>query len=285
MIYGYARTSRKSQNIDRQIRNILQFAPDAIIMKESYTGTTQDRPVWRKLFQRLQPNDVLIFDSVSRMSRNAEEGFSEYEELYHRGVTLIFIKEPTINTEAYRSAEKDAVPMTGTEADCILAGVNEFLSVLRKKQFKLAFEQAQKEVDDLHERTKEGIKYLIASREHNYIYIYIVKSFCQFFQLITQSSYKGLLFCVKYSTIIAKRFTSRFRLYRVRGRIRPRRQNRANSFLVSGNRIDSGPGCKNLWRCGNSIPQRRTNCQHCGIPPSERVSRVVFGYSTFLLPQ
>lgn len=157
MVYGYARTSRKSQNIERQIRNILQCAPDAVIIKEAHTGTTQDRPVWRKLFQRLQPNDVLIFDSVSRMSRNAEEGFPEYEELYHRGVTLIFIKEPTINTEAYRSAEKDAVPMTGTEADCILSGVNEFLSVLRKKQFKLAFEQAQKEVDDLHERTKEGM--------------------------------------------------------------------------------------------------------------------------------
>lgn len=157
MVYGYARTSRKSQNIERQIRNILQCAPDAVIIKEAYTGTTQDRPVWRKLFQKLKPDDVVIFDSVSRMSRNAEEGFSEYEALYHRGVTLIFIKEPAINTEAYRSAEKDAVPMTGTEADCILAGVNEFLSVLRKKQFKLAFEQAQKEVDDLHDRTKEGM--------------------------------------------------------------------------------------------------------------------------------
>lgn len=157
MIYGYARTSRKSQNVERQIRNIMQCSPNAVILKEAFTGTTQDRPVWRKLFQRLQPDDVVIFDSVSRMSRNAEEGFAEYEALYQRGVSLTFIKEPAINTEAYRSAEKDAVPMTGTEADCILAGVNEFLSVLRKKQFKLAFKQAQKEVDDLHERTKEGM--------------------------------------------------------------------------------------------------------------------------------
>lgn len=103
MIYGYARTSRKSQNVERQIRNIMQCSPNAVILKEAFTGTTQDRPVWRKLFQRLQPDDVVIFDSVSRMSRNAEEGFAEYEALYHRGVTLIFIKEPAINTEAYRS--------------------------------------------------------------------------------------------------------------------------------------------------------------------------------------
>ena len=142
--------------MERQIRNIMQCSPNAVILKEAFTGTTQDRPVWRKLFQRLQPDDVVIFDSVSRMSRNAEEGFAEYEALYHRGVTLIFLKEPAINTEAYRSAEKDAVPMTGTEADCILAGVNEFLSVLRKKQLKWGGGQAQKGVEDRHERAKEG---------------------------------------------------------------------------------------------------------------------------------
>ena len=74
--------------MERQICYIMQCSPNAVILKEAFTGTTQDRPVWRKLFQRLQPDDVVIFDSVSRMSRNAEEGFAEYEALYQRGVML-----------------------------------------------------------------------------------------------------------------------------------------------------------------------------------------------------
>lgn len=157
MVYGYCRISRKSQSIDRQVRNIKDTAPDAIIVQEAYTGTTQDRPKWRQLVRTVKSGDTIIFDSVSRMSRSAEEGFAEYESLYSQGVNLIFIKESAINTEAYKSAERDIVPMTNTDADCILRGVNEFLIVLRRKQFKLAFDQAQKEVDDLHARTREGI--------------------------------------------------------------------------------------------------------------------------------
>ena len=41
MIYGYARISRPTQNIDRQIRNISEYAPTAKIIAEAYTGTTQ----------------------------------------------------------------------------------------------------------------------------------------------------------------------------------------------------------------------------------------------------
>ena len=37
-IYGYARISRPIQNIERQIRNILELYPNAHIVKEVYTG-------------------------------------------------------------------------------------------------------------------------------------------------------------------------------------------------------------------------------------------------------
>ena len=42
--------------------------------------------------------------------------------------------------------------------DFILEGINKYLMALAKEQIRLAFEQAQKEVDDLHQRTKEGIQ-------------------------------------------------------------------------------------------------------------------------------
>lgn len=155
--YGYARVSTKKQNIDRQIRNIKNEYPSAVILQDEYTGTTLSRPSWDRLIKNVREGDVIIFDSVSRMSRNAEEGFAVYEMLYNRNVELVFLKEPQINTQTYKKAMQSSVPMTGTAVDYILEGVNKYLMELAKEQIRLAFEQAEKEVEDLHQRTKEGI--------------------------------------------------------------------------------------------------------------------------------
>ena len=102
--------------------------------------------------------DTIVFDSVSRMSRNAEEGFKLYQELYQKDVELVFLKEQHINTEVFRRALSNKIEMTGTNADIILRAVNEYLMILAKEQIKIAFDQAEKEVEDLHQRTKEGIE-------------------------------------------------------------------------------------------------------------------------------
>lgn len=156
--YGYARISKKKQNIERQIRNIRSYSPSAVILQEAYTGTKISRKEWNKLTKAVKEGDRIIFDSVSRMSRNAEEGYSAYEELYRRGVDLVFLKEPHINTATFKTALDTAIPMTGTTVDFILEGVNKYLLALAKEQIRLAFEQAEKEVSDLHQRTKEGIE-------------------------------------------------------------------------------------------------------------------------------
>ncbi|WP_462404573.1 recombinase family protein [Enterocloster bolteae] len=52
-----------------------------------------------KILSENQTRDTIIFHSFSRMSRNAEEGFSLYEELFTKGVNLVFLKEPHINTD------------------------------------------------------------------------------------------------------------------------------------------------------------------------------------------
>ena len=38
-----------------------------------------------------------------------------------------------------------------------MKGINEYLMALAKEQIKLAFEQSEKEVADLHQRTREGL--------------------------------------------------------------------------------------------------------------------------------
>ena len=157
-IYGYARVSTKQQNIERQIRNIKDEFPEAIVVTDEFTGTKLDRPGWNKIYKTVKAGDTIVFDQVSRMSRDAEDGFLVYEELFKKGVNLVFLKEPHINSETYRKALESGVPMTGTNVDYILEGVNKYLMSLAKEQIRLAFEQAQKEVDDLHQRTREGIE-------------------------------------------------------------------------------------------------------------------------------
>ena len=77
-IYGYVRISTEYQNMERQVRNIKDIYPDAIIIKEAFTGTRTERPVFSKLLKQVKSGDSIVFDSVSRMSRNAREGFTLY---------------------------------------------------------------------------------------------------------------------------------------------------------------------------------------------------------------
>ena len=159
MIYGYCRVSTQSQNIERQVRNILAAYPHAEMIREVYTGTTfQGRDKLEKLLKKVRRDDTIVFDSVSRMSRSADEGFALYELLFNKGVHLVFLKEPHINTDTYRKALATKVGLTGDKVDFILEGVNRYLMELAKEQIRLAFEQSEKEVEDLRQRTREGME-------------------------------------------------------------------------------------------------------------------------------
>lgn len=157
-IYGYCRISTPKQSIERQVRNIRESYPQARIIEETYSGTSQERPKWTLLIKILKKGDTVIFDSVSRMSRNSEDGISAYLELYNRGVELIFLKEPHINTAIYKKALHNSVELTGSKVDIILSAINQYLIVLAEEQIQLAFQQSQKEVEDLRQRTREGIE-------------------------------------------------------------------------------------------------------------------------------
>ena len=165
--YGYCRISTKKQSIERQERNIKAAYPDAIITKEEYTGTkVEGRKGFERIIKTAKAGDTIVFDSVSRMSRDAEEGFALYQDFYNKGVELVFIKEPQINTATYREAMEKQVNATidsGDEATdelitAITQAVNKYMMRLAERQIKIAFDQAEKEVKDLHQRTKEGIE-------------------------------------------------------------------------------------------------------------------------------
>ncbi len=165
-VYGYCRISRKQQSIDRQVRNIKAAYPAAVIIQEAYTGTkVEGRKEFEKLLKAVKPGDTIVFDSVSRMSRNTADGFSLYQSLFQQGVDLRFLKEPHIDTTTYREAAEKQITAIRTGDDAtdellaaITAGINKYMLRLAERQIQLAFEQAEKEVSDLHQRTREGIE-------------------------------------------------------------------------------------------------------------------------------
>lgn len=158
-VYGYCRISTPKQSIDRQIRNIQAENEQAIIVQEVFTGTKiTGRKEWEKLIKKVKAGDTIIFDSVSRMSRNAEEGIEIYFKLMDQGVNLIFLKERYIDTDTYKNEIKDRIELTGSDEDEIFKGINNYFRKLAKRQIKIAFDQAEKEVMDLRQRTKEGME-------------------------------------------------------------------------------------------------------------------------------
>jgi Site-specific recombinases, DNA invertase Pin homologs len=166
MIYGYCRVSTKEQSITRQVRNITEKYPSAKIVRDYYTGTrTEGRKGWEGLFAKVTSGDTIVFDSVSRMSRNAAEGFAAYKDLYNRGVDLVFLKEPAVDTSVYRTAENREISeiKTGDEIsdellNGIIAAVNRALLRIAEKQIHIEFKNSEREVLTLRERTIEGMK-------------------------------------------------------------------------------------------------------------------------------
>ena len=165
-IFGYCRISTMKQRIERQIENIKREYPNATIISEAYTGTTLDRPNFSKLIKNIKPGDTIVFDEVSRMSRNASEGIELYEKLFDMDVNLVFLKEPHINTSVYRdrmNKQIEKLSSTGSKAtdkllESIMNALHEYTIDLAREQIELAFAVAQSEVDYLHQRTSEGVR-------------------------------------------------------------------------------------------------------------------------------
>ena len=63
-----------------------------------------------------------------------------------------------INTDVYSENLKDRKELQGTDEDEIFKGLNNYFRKLAERQIRIAFEQSEKEVRDLHQRTKEGIE-------------------------------------------------------------------------------------------------------------------------------
>lgn len=74
MDYGYVRVSSKTQNPDRQIRELTkQGVKKRNIFVDQCSGYTFERPMFTKLMKKIKPGDVIFFTSFDRLGRNYDE--------------------------------------------------------------------------------------------------------------------------------------------------------------------------------------------------------------------
>lgn len=101
------------------------------------------------------------------MSRNAKEGCKLYEELFNCDVEIEFLKDPTINTSVYRKTlQSQKIEMRATTGDqatdeflnTMIEAFNRYTMRLATKQIETAFAQAEKELDNIHKNTAEGLQ-------------------------------------------------------------------------------------------------------------------------------
>ena len=86
--------------------------------------------------------------------------------MFNKGINLVYIKEPHINTDVYRTKLNHQIEKiktdTGSKAtdkliDAIFTALWDYTIDLAREQIEIAFKQSQAEVEYLHKRTSEGV--------------------------------------------------------------------------------------------------------------------------------
>lgn len=128
MLYGYARVSTETQNLERQIDALNKYRVDKIF-QEKKSGTQRERPALNELLSELTNGDTLVIESLSRLGRSVKNLAELMERFNEMEVRLVSLKE-TIDTHS----------STGRLLFTILSSLAQF------------------ERDVLAERTKEGLE-------------------------------------------------------------------------------------------------------------------------------
>ena len=99
--YGYARVSTKEQNLDRQLRALLDCGVDERdIVTDKASGASLERPGYTALKNTmLREGDTLIIKSLDRLSRNKEHIKQELEYFKSQHIRVRVIDLPTTMTE------------------------------------------------------------------------------------------------------------------------------------------------------------------------------------------
>ena len=92
MLIAYARVSTEQQSLDRQVDMLTQYGYDEIFT-EKYTGTKAHRPEFDKVNLMLRKGDILVVESLSRVSRSTKDLLNILDDFEKREIKLVSLKE------------------------------------------------------------------------------------------------------------------------------------------------------------------------------------------------
>jgi len=137
-IYGYARTSTREQNEDRQIIALKEMGvPEKNIFLDKLSGKNFERPQYKKMLRRLDNNSVLYIKSIDRLGRSYRDLSEQWRIITkEKGADVVVIDMPILDTRREKN-------LLGTFiSDLILA----LLSYVAESEYRT-----------IHQRQAEGI--------------------------------------------------------------------------------------------------------------------------------
>ena len=140
----YVRASTKEQDAERALDDLVMFSKKYgdkyVSYVENHTGTKLERPELTKLLNESEQGDILLVESVDRLSRLTQKDFDILKErIKQKGLRLIVADLPTTHVTASDN-------MTG-----------ELMSVINSMLIDLLATMARLDNEKRKERIKQGL--------------------------------------------------------------------------------------------------------------------------------
>lgn len=140
----YVRASTKDQDAERALDDLIVFSAEYantyVPYIENYSGTKLERPALTKLLNDAQQGDILLVESVDRLSRLSQDDFSILKQrIKEKGLRLVVADLPTTHAQQHG--------MTG-----------EILKVINNMLIDLLATMAKLDNDKRRERIKQGLE-------------------------------------------------------------------------------------------------------------------------------
>lgn len=162
-LFGYLRIStkeeRRKQKFTRQEHALKSWCtenneeiPERRMYRDDASGKSFNRASWKEMEQDVQAGDTIIFKDICRFTRERDNGYKKYMELLNRGIELIFLDNPTLNTEYIKSMQNSAEKM---KRENIVGGMT--LEFVIRLLLVTELDKAEKERETTVKRIKDGI--------------------------------------------------------------------------------------------------------------------------------
>lgn len=150
---GKQKFTRQEQAIERWQKENNAEITDRRTYKDDASGKSFDRKAWKELESDVQMGDTIIFKDVCRFTRERDNGYKKYMELLNKGVEMVFIDNPALNTEYIKSMQNSADKM---KEENIIGGMT--LEFVIRLLLVTELDRAEKEREITVKRITDGIK-------------------------------------------------------------------------------------------------------------------------------